>query len=145
MHPNKPTTPPPQAEDPFAASRSVSAAAAAFAATFAAKSDARPNSSCTAEASFAGRSDAYMNPFVIRAARHKHGPRSWGKLEYAQAAIAALFPEPRYITRKKLHGDVTAYLANDPAYQTSGLTSGLDEISPRTVKRAEHTLRNANR
>jgi hypothetical protein len=80
---------------------------------------------------------------VIRAGRTKHGPRSGGKLQYAQHAINALYPRalPRDVNHLKLWRDVNDLLKRDPDYQATRF----GELSRMTVRRALQTLREANR
>ena len=96
-----------------------------------------------ATAALAGQSGAFLTPYVVHAGRTKHRVRRWGKIEFAQAAIAALYPNklPEYVNPKKLPGDVNALLAKNPDYQSTGF----GELSPSTIKRALQTLRRANR
>jgi hypothetical protein len=106
---------------------------------------------------FAGRGRQSVNAYVISAGEDRHGhPRPWGKSEYVQAAIAALYPDilPRNVKKSKLTKDVNERLALDPGFQMSGLgpklnpnwqTNGYHAVDRRTVGRALQVLRAANR
>jgi hypothetical protein len=81
------------------------------------------------------------NAFVIHPGKTKHGPRKWGRLEYAQAAIAALFPAvPKNVNHSKLARDVNDWLAHDTEYRATGI----GKLSRMTVVRALQKLRAAN-
>jgi hypothetical protein len=95
----------------------------------------------SAVASGSGTAGAYA--YAIRAGRTKHGPRSWKKFEYAQAAITALYPAglPPHVDHSWLTREVNKQLAGDRNYHSSGF----GKISRPTVIRALGTLREANR
>jgi hypothetical protein len=79
--------------------------------------------------------------YAVRAGKTKHGPRKWGRLEYAQAAIAALFPAvPKNVNHSKLARDVNDWLAHDTEYRATGI----GKLSRMTVVRALQKLRAAN-
>jgi hypothetical protein len=83
--------------------------------------------------------------YVIRAARSPYGARPrWGRVEYAQAAIAALCPDgtisPNFNV-SKLTRDVQKRLDEDPGYRATGLRP----VSRQTVLRALERLREANK
>lgn len=96
-----------------------------------------------AAASFGGSTAATLVPFVIRASKTKHGPRSGGKLQYAQAAILALYPLalPQHVNHLQLWRDVNKQLARDSNYRATRF----GQLSRMTVRRALQTLRDANR
>jgi hypothetical protein len=88
-----------------------------------------------AASSLAGSGGLKADAAVIRASRTKYGPRpNWGKREYAQVAIAALYSDgmPRNVNQSLLVRDVNAWLTRDPQYRATGLGS----ISRMTVLRA---------
>lgn len=96
-----------------------------------------PASIRQAVASFGGTTTATINPFVVRAARSKHGPRSGSRLQDAQMAILALHPlalPPRSVNHLDLARRVNKQLGLDPDH----------ELSPNTVRRALQTLRDTN-
>jgi hypothetical protein len=71
----------------------------------------------------AGANDVWYSIHVIRASKTRHGPRAkWGRLQYAQAAIAMLYPDvvPDNINQAKLVADVNARLNSDPKYRDTG-------------------------
>lgn len=90
-----------------------------------------------------GGGKASARAYAIPAAGTKYGPRtSWGPLEYAQAAITALFPIilPKHVNHLKLARDVNDWLARNPDYRASygeaGKKDAVAEVSPMTVRRA---------
>jgi hypothetical protein len=94
----------------------------------------------SAVASGSGTARAYA--YVIRAGRTKHGPRSWKKIEYAQAAITAIYPAglPPHVNHSWLTHEVNKQLADDRDYRASRF----GEISRPTIIRALQRLRSAN-
>jgi hypothetical protein len=96
-----------------------------------------------AAAVFASSGHLTANAYVIRPGKTKYGPRNRGKREYAQGAIAALFPVvlPKHISYSALHRKVNEELRRNPEY----LAVGFGELSRQTVMRALQTLRAANR
>jgi hypothetical protein len=92
-----------------------------------------------AAASFGGSGGMPMNAFVVHPGKTKYGPRNWGKLEYAQAAIGALYPViPASANHSQLVDKVNDHLKRDPGYS-------FGKISRQTVMRALKELRKANR
>jgi hypothetical protein len=80
--------------------------------------------------------------YAVRAGKTKHGPRNWGRLEYAQVAIAAIYQAtlPKHVNKLQLTKHVNEVLARDPEYKATGY----GELSRMTVVRALQTLRAAN-
>jgi hypothetical protein len=91
----------------------------------------------------ADESVARLDAYVIRAGRTKHGPRRWGKLEYAQAVILKLVPGKllKSIPPKRVCDIVITHSAKDPDFK---LLTGRGELTESTVKRALQTLRRTN-
>ena len=102
-----------------------------------------------AAASLAGAGGLAAQAFVIRAARTKHGPRGGGKVEVAQAAIAARYPNrpPAHLNYSKLARDVDADVRrHHPDFVAAyGETQEGFVIDRETVVRALKKLREANR
>jgi hypothetical protein len=102
-----------------------------------------------AAGSLAGAGGLAAQAFVIRAARTKHGPRGWGKVEVAQAAIAARYPNgpPVHLNYSKLARDVDADVRRDyPDFvATYGETQEGFVVDAMTLRRALKKLREANR
>jgi hypothetical protein len=87
--------------------------------------------------------NVWVSIHVIRGSRTRHGPRAkWGRLQYAQAAIAALYPLglPDPINQSQLVKDVNAKLESDPRYRETRF----GELPRTTVLRAAKTLLDAN-
>jgi hypothetical protein len=62
------------------------------------------------------------NAHVIRASHTRHGPRkTWGPLQWAQAAISALYPAgiPHSIDKAKLVEHVNVRLDQNPEYRAT--------------------------
>jgi hypothetical protein len=81
---------------------------------------------------------------TILAGKHKYGFRkNWGKLEFAQDALQALYAEvlPTY-TSPKVLGEVRGYLAHDPKYRA---TYGDYELDRMTMTRALQKLNKIRR
>jgi hypothetical protein len=80
----------------------------------------------------------------IRAGRTKHGPRRWGKIEYAQRCIVALIPGEllKSIPLKRVYNIVIPHSAKDPDFK---LLTGWDKLTESTVKRALQALHRAIR
>jgi hypothetical protein len=93
-----------------------------------------------AAASFSAGSDMPMNAFVVRASKTKHGIRSSGRLQYAQLAIAALYPMalPQRLNTYTLTDKVNALLAKNPGYRAA---YGERKLARMTVTRALERLR----
>ena len=95
-------------------------------------------------AGFVGTSTFKQNAFVIPTSRSKHGLRKGGKLQYAIAAIAELYPHklpPEPINERALARQVNRLLAKDAAYQNAGY----GWLAPETVRQALRKMRDANR
>ena len=96
------------------------------------------------EVSLSADSDLSATAWIIRSARSPYGPRQrWGQIEYAQAAICALYPKglPRNFSPSLLTQDVRGQLAKDPDYCAVGFRK---PVSRQTVLRAAELLRVAN-
>jgi hypothetical protein len=123
------------------ASRSVGKPKASRAKTIALSK--APHSTHDVAATFAPASSLACSAYVVRAAKTKYGPRpGWGKIEYAQIAITALYPValPKSTNHSALERRVNEVLLEDPDYKASGR----GKVSRQTVLRALQILRAAN-
>jgi hypothetical protein len=91
-----------------------------------------------------GESGPRLDAYVIPAGRTKHGPRRWGKNEYAQRCIVELIPSKllKSITLKRVCNIVIPHSAKDPNFK---LLTGRKELTESTVKRALQIVRRTNR
>jgi hypothetical protein len=102
-----------------------------------------------AKTEMSGQSDVIAGGYIVRPAKAKYGPRSthWREMEYAQAAIGALFsggPSPVHLNHSRLTARVNDWLAQVPQWRASGYgTEG--KVSRMTVIRALEMYREANR
>lgn len=99
----------------------------------------------SAKVLIAGKSSVACNAFVIRAAKSPYGPRPrWGQIEFAQAAICALYPNglPSHFNASALTDAVDKWLKQVRAYREARFR---EPVSRRTVLRAMKLLRIANR
>jgi hypothetical protein len=89
-----------------------------------------------------GRADA--NLFIIRPVRTKHGTRrNWRRREWAQRAIAALYPDgtvPKDVGGKKLARKVNVWLQKNNEF----CNTKIDNIDRMTVLRALADFKKAN-
>jgi hypothetical protein len=86
---------------------------------------------------------AFRHATIIKAATTKHGARmEWGQRQFAQAAIAALYPAgiPKHLNHSSLHRDVAAWLSTNPDYRAAPR----GPLTRPTVLRALRDLREDN-
>jgi hypothetical protein len=96
-----------------------------------------------------GQSNVVAGGYILRPAQTRYGPRGarWRQLEYAQAAIGALFSgglPPAHLNHSRLKDDVNAWLAQVPQWRASGYGRN-GKLSRMTVIRALEMYREANR